>query len=332
MTVLVFDIGGTRLRAALYRPQEDRLTDSLRVATPDHRDAGEAGFEKMWGAVCAAMRELGDALLRGVSPEAVCVAFAGPVDRAGRLLAAPTVWGKSQGDPFPILESLSAVWPGCTVRVVNDVTAAGYRYAAPDLQDFCLVTVSSGIGNKVFLRGSPVTGPRGRGGEIGHLCVDYSDNALRCDCSMSGHLGAVASGRGALTLALSLAREAPQDFAHSSLARGCEPDRPAFDAEALAAAFRAGDAWAARVIDRAAAYLGYGLAAIHTAIGIERFILIGGFAFGLGEPYRKRVADAAARSCWDLGEHWDSMLTLGIDDDDSGLLGAGRYAMTQRVG
>jgi glucokinase len=148
---------------------------------------------------------------------------------------------------------------------------------------------------------------------------------------MSGHLGAVASGRGALTLALSLARECPQEFASSSLARGCEPDRPAFDAEALAAAFRAGDAWAMRVIDRTAAYLGHGLAALHTAVGIERFILIGGFAFGLGEPYRRRLADAAARHCWDLGQRWDSMLALGVDDDDSGLLGAGRYAVRQRV-
>jgi glucokinase len=218
------------------------------------------------------------------------------------------------------------------VHLLNDVTAAGYRYVEPDLQDFCLVTVSSGIGNKVFLRGSPVTGPGGRGGEIGHLRVDLSDNALRCDCGMSGHLGAVASGRGALSLALCLAREAPREFASSSLARACDPDHPAFDTEALAAAFRSGDAWAARVIDRVAAHLGYVLAAIHAAVGIERFILIGGFAFGLGEQYRRRVAEAAATSGWDLGQRWSSMISFGIDDDDSGLLGAGRYAITQRVG
>ena len=211
--------------------------------------------------------------------------------------------------------------------VLNDMTAAGYRYVSQGLQDFCLLTVSSGIGHKVFLHGSPVTGLGGRGGEIGHLRVNHTDRALRCDCGLRGHLGAVASGRGVLNDALQLARRCPEEFARSMLSRPTDGGNPSFDTAALATAFRAGDEWVSRIIDRAAAYLGHALAAIHTTIGIERFVIVGGFAFALGDEFRRRLAFAASQDCWDLGQEWDSMITFGIEDDDAGLLGAGQYAM-----
>jgi glucokinase len=68
------------------------------------------------------------------------------------------------------------------------------------------------------------------------------------------------------------------------------------------------------------------LAAIHSALGIERFIIIGGFALALGEGYRKELADVADGCCWCLGEDWDSMVSLGEANDLMGLMGAGHYA------
>jgi C7-cyclitol 7-kinase len=45
------------------------------------------------------------------------------------------------------------------------------------------------------------------------------------------------------------------------------------------------------------------LATIHVALGIERFVIIGGFALALGEGYRRQLVRAAQDSYWRLGQN-----------------------------
>jgi glucokinase len=210
---------------------------------------------------------------------------------------------------------------------MNDVTAAGYRYLHPPVEDFCLVTVSSGVGLKIFVGGRPVVGAAGRGGEIGHLRVDFSPEAPVCDCGGRGHLGALASGRGALQAALRLARQGDPSFAVSLLGRRLQGDLAGLDNRALVDAFRDGDLWACGLIRRAAQPLGQALASIHVSLGIERFVIVGGFAQALGEGYRQELVRAARGSCWELGQDWETMIALGDPEDTDGLLGAGRCAL-----
>jgi glucokinase len=75
--------------------------------------------------------------------------------------------------------------------------------------------------------------------------------------------------------------------------------------------------------------LGQAMAAIHLAVGVERFVLTGGFAFALGEPYRRMVADAADTSSWQIGFRWNEAVEFGIPDDDQGMVGAGLFAARQ---
>src|SRR5262245_30615885 len=96
-------------------------TPSFRA--PETRDAATVRRD-----VLASLRALGDSLLAGRRARSVCIAFAGPVDPAGRLLAAPTVLGDGVGAPVPLHGELGALWPEASVLLVNDVTAAGYRY------------------------------------------------------------------------------------------------------------------------------------------------------------------------------------------------------------
>src|SRR6185312_8922728 len=113
----------------------------------------------------------------------------GPIAPTGEILAAPTLWPGVPIEPFTLGARLERAWPGLRVRVLNDVTAVGLAYVAGGRESFCVVTVSSGIGHKVFLDGRPVTGPSGRGGEIGHVVVDPRPEAPECDCGGRGHLG-----------------------------------------------------------------------------------------------------------------------------------------------
>jgi glucokinase len=268
------------------------------------------------------------ATVAGQEPPAVlCVAFPGPIDSQGNALSAPTVWGDGDPKPFPVQRELQRLWPASQVFVMNDVTAAGYRYWRDPTEDFCIVTVSSGIGLKVFVAGQPVVGAAGRGGEIGHVRVDFSPTAPVCDCGGQGHLGAVASGRGALQTARRLAQRGSEAFSRSLLGQRLQGDLNGVDTQALVAAFRSGDPWACDLIREVARPLSQALAAIHVAVGIERFIIVGGFALALGESYRRELVRAARDSCWQLGQDWETMIVLGEADDLAGLVGAGRCAL-----
>ena len=201
MAILVFDIGGTRTRAGLFDARHSTLLRSVTAATPNHLDLPQSSFEQLRQELLSLMCRLGAEL---VDPDAVTeidVAFAGPIDPAGDVLAAPTIWGAHQTSPYPLGEDMARAWPGARVKVINDVTAAGYRYLRSSEEEFCIVTVSSGIGNKVFANGRALVGRNGSGGELGHLRVDDSASAPVCECGGRGHLGAVSSGRAVLAYA-----------------------------------------------------------------------------------------------------------------------------------
>ena len=158
-------------------------------------------------------------------------------------------------------------------------------------ETFCIVTVSSGIGMKLFAEGRPVVGPNGRGGEIGHVVVADGALANHCDCGGYGHLGAMASGRGVL--------ETARRWADAGNLKDFTPHQ--LNERVIAQAFRTGEAWSTELIAESAVYLGRMLAWLHTAVGVEGIVIIGGFAVALGEPYRCLLVEAAERACWNLG-------------------------------
>jgi predicted NBD/HSP70 family sugar kinase len=306
MASLVFDIGGTKTRAGLFDPRSGALAQAFWAPTPNHLDLPLATFEELYRSLISLLCRLGDKLVARDEVDDLGVAFAGPIDPSGSVLAAPTVWGTRLRSPIALSRELERHWPRARVRILNDVTAAGFRHLRPGGEDFCIVTVSSGIGNKVFAGGRPLLGKSGRGGELGHLRVDESASAPICECGGRGHLGAIASGRGALGYART----------HAKVRNG---DR--LTSGDLAAAFGQGEEWAVDIVRHCAAPLGWGLAAMHLGLGIERFVLFGGFALALGEPYRQLVSRAATARCWD--GRGSFTVELGIDDDWSGLIGAG---------
>ena len=309
MEVLVFDIGGTKIRAGIFDTTSAALIRSAVAATPNHLHFREESFGELSARLLSEMHRLANEIVDCQSVRQISVAFAGPIDPSGGVLAAPTIWGPPPARPYALGKEMALRWPNARIKVMNDVTAAGYRYCRPQDDDFCIVTVSSGIGNKVFSRGRPLVGRNGRGGEIGYLRVDDSKTAPLCECGGRGHLGAISSGRGALETAR---RHAPDGASADALTSGD-----------LAAAFRRKECWAVAVIAQGAGPLGWALAAMHLGLGIERFVLVGGFALALGDAYRQLVAEAAGARSWGSPGAWESRVELGENDDWSGLIGAG---------
>jgi C7-cyclitol 7-kinase len=320
----VFDVGGTTTRMGLYDPASGALSQLTATATPNFLDHPHLDQAQLQAQLLDTMAALARDACGSRAIARVAVAFAGPISADGEVMAAPTIWGDNIG-PVAFAAGLRGVWPGADVALLNDVTAAGYRHVQTGRESFCIITVSSGIGNKVFIDGRPVTGPAGRGGEIGHLRVDHAPSAAPCDCGGIGHLGSMASGRGTLAHARRVALGEPDGFLRSQAGALTGGQAERLDTRQIAAAFASGDDWTRRVVRDTASHLARALASLHVAIGLEKFVIYGGFASALGEQYRGLLVELAGEACWDTGQDWNAMIVLDADSQYAGLAGLGQY-------
>ncbi|WP_426106004.1 ROK family protein [Massilia sp. TSP1-1-2] len=322
---IVLDMGGTTLRSALYDPASGVLSNTRREPTDNFIGWPELTLAQLQDKVFEQLQRCIAAQRACAPAAAACISFAGPVAPDGRVVGAPTIWGKT-GAPLALGARLSAALD-MPVHLLNDVTAAAWRYSEQVDEPFCLITVSSGIGNKVYYDGQTLVNGDGFGGEIGHLRVDFGPDAPLCDCGERGHLGALASGRGTLEVARRFALADPDAFAASLLARLCGGEADAITTYHLVEAAKAGDAFAAGCVRHGIGFMARAIATIYAAIGVRRYLFMGGFALALGELYHQWLA-AELRTIGLFGvapEAVADVLEMTEEDDDHGLTGAGRY-------
>jgi len=104
-----------------------------------------------------------------------------------------------------------------------------------------------------------------------------------------------------------------------------KPELLANEAHIVPAAL-AGDPWALAVVRHCAQPLARTLLPVIFAAGLQRVIVIGGFALSLGEVYRKLLVDALESRCdyRVMSGRLEGMVMLG--DSEACLLGAAAYA------
>lgn len=217
--------------------------------------------------------------------------FPGPVDSQGRFLSAPTLVGSSR--ELPDIVQLSQEY-GRRVYALNDLAAAAWHFGDTTPGRSMVVTVSSGIGAKIFDREHPdaVLDKPAFAEEIGHVVVDQAPDAPLCDCGARGHLGAIASGRGIERAARRRAAIHRDDFLASLCAlRFHGTPETLTNEQHLVPAALASDPWTIGVIRENTRYLASVLATVFVAVGLSRIIIIGGFALAFPEIYLAILRD-----------------------------------------
>ncbi len=265
------DIGGTKVFAALVDEDGSILGRAAHATDPD---AGTASIiraldELFSSAAAAGGAGGGSTALR---PAAISVADAAYVEYpSGHVAFAPNLtYGRAD------LAGVIAERFGVAVVVENDANAAAWaeqQYgAARGSDEMLMLTIGTGIGGGVVIRGELFRGHLGFAAEFGHIAV--VDGGPLCACGERGCLEALASG----TAIGRMAREGI-DAARGSILielAGNSPDR--ITGALVSEAAHAGDAFAAEVLQRAGRWLGVGLASLVSAFDPAVIVIGGGGA------------------------------------------------------
>ena len=315
--ILAVEIGGTTMRVARFDTHANLRSAINRVPVPNYLSHPQSDANELQAKLLDRLRGAARTLFEHHVPTAVVVAYPGPVTSDGVALRSPTILGPQRVCEADIASSIRGLWPSSKIHVLNDLTCAGHHFVGRGERDFCVITVGSGIGNKIFLGGTPQIGACGFGGEIGHLQV--SPRPGTPVANVKGELGEIASGRGAVWLA----RQWP-----GRMAAGAAEGRPDIrrESEALVRAFHANDPRARGIIGAGAHPLALTMSSLHLGLGVTRFFIVGGFAKALGRAYRALLVDSCRELTWDAGQDWNAMIELGEAGIEEGLFGAALFS------
>jgi predicted NBD/HSP70 family sugar kinase len=264
-------------------------------------------------------------------PRAVGLAVGATVDSAGRVRNASMLWHETYAG-FDLAGAMARRLPWADIAVANDIAAAAWRYRS--LGRFALVTVSTGVAVKVFDdRLAPdhklVQDAEGLGGEVGHVRVERP-SALAgaatpwCECGNTGDLCSYVSGPATTRLAALLAGAWPGRWRGSKLSVLCEGDAGRVTTRELAAAANSGDDFAAAVLRVSTRPLAGQMLHMSALLGLRRFVVMGGFAHGVGEPWfaalRTNLGELLPVGGWFTdwtGADLDALVQPSRGDDDS---------------
>ena len=199
MLTLAFDIGGTKISVVPVNTITREIIETpLTIPTPNFLIHPSLSTEELQSLLVNTITDIVKAYqLRYQEIHTVGIAFAGAVTDKGVAHTACSLW---HGLDYPLQAKLSEELPGTKFVVVNDVAAAAQLYAEEDDTEdgySILYIAGTGVGSKVIDRKqkSVILDRRGFAGENGHVRVNFSADAMPCDCGGTGCLNAEASGR-----------------------------------------------------------------------------------------------------------------------------------------
>ncbi len=184
---------------------------------------------------------------------------------------------------------------GLPVFADNDANAAVIAEhragAARGCNEAVMLTLGTGIGGGLILRGRPYRGAIGSAAELGHVVIDMNGPRCQGNCPGRGCVESLASGTALAREAVRLAHERPGSGLAKALDQGRQLEGPLVTELA-----HDGDAAALEVIELIGSRLGVALVTFVNIFNPE-VIVIGGGVIGAGElllaPARAVVAERA---------------------------------------
>ena len=309
MAFVGIDLGGTQLRVAVA-DDHGRLRTVLRHPTQASR-----GRDHVIKLIVATVK---DTLEEDGTPprdvRALGIGLPGPVDPAAGLVISP---GNLPGFRSVPLNRILTRATGIPSFLHHDAHLAALgehrRGAARGASEMIYVTVSTGIGAGILLRGELYAGAHGIAGEVGHIVLRR--DGPPCTCGQRGDLESIASGTGIARAAGELAPGTPSSALHGL-------EHP--DAEDVVRAARAGDELATAILENAGTYLGTAMGTLVNLFN-PQLIVLGGSVIKAGSFLLGPMRRSMNASSWKAARRGLRIVRPALGDD-VGLIGAVEYA------
>ena len=305
------DIGGTNIKTGLVG-RDGKVIHEESIRTEASEGISHV-LDRIGGAILDLIRIRGkDVYIKGVG-----IGVAGQVEtETGIMLEAPNLPGC---EGIPIGQELS-VRINVPITLDNDANLAAlaeFCYGAGrGVTEMLMVTLGTGVGGGLILRGKIYHGAKGGAGEFGHIIVQR-DGAL-CGCGRRGCVEAYVGTQGIL-------RQVQEELAsgRKSVLKEIEPENltPRHVGEAGAA----GDVVAIAVLREVGIVLGIGLGSVANLLNIQRVVVGGGVA-NAGDlilaPARESLYSIALAGSADIIDVVPAEL-----GERAGIIGAAKLAM-----
>jgi glucokinase len=273
-----FDLGGTKMLAYLF-DQDMNVIASQKLKTGSDRGPGLVA-ERI---IDLTRTILADTNVNERSILGMGIAVPGVIDfDEGVVKQAPNL-GMVE---FPLARILRQELP-FPIYLDNDVNAGTWgeyrRGAGRGYRHVLGVFPGTGIGGGLILDGKLYRGAGGAAGEIGHMIIQPGGTI--CGCGQEGCLEALASRK-------AMSKDALGMVAAGVLPAGFEDygtDLAAYTSSFFLKAETAGIPEIQAITERAARYLGMGIANLVNLLNPECVIIGGGLVEKLGESYRSAV-------------------------------------------
>ncbi|RAP74827.1 ROK family glucokinase [Paenibacillus montanisoli] len=304
--VVGVDIGGTTIKVGICSMEGALL----------HTYEGATEVEKGSDAVCANIADYAKLIVEQ-SPftweqvEGVGIGIAGFLDIPNGIVKKSV---NLYFDNVP-LKSILEEKLGKKVLVNNDanVAALGEAWAGAGrgISDCVCYTLGTGVGGGVIINGKIVEGFAGMAGELGHIPIVPDLEAIQCGCGKMGCLETVSSATGIIRMAKDAVERGDRtslSFVENIMAKD------------VVDAAKAGDEVAARIVARAAHYLGKSMATVSVVLNPQRFI-IGGGVSKAGEFLFEQIREAFKKAAPEMAQEGVEIVPA-ILGNDAGVVGA----------
>ncbi len=304
------DIGGTKVAAGVV-DESGQVLERLRRETPT---TSPPAVENTIADIVSDLRGRHDVI-------AVGIGAAGFVDaaRSSVLFAPHLAWRRE-----PLQEAVERRI-GLDVLVENDANAAAWaewRFGVARGEDTVVcITLGTGIGGGIVLRGRLYRGQYGIAGEFGHMQVVPGGH--RCECGNRGCWEQYASGNALVREARVLAAaNSPVIHPLLEMADGA-PGLISGPLVTLAA--QAGDPACVELLGEVGQWLGVGIASLAAALDPGMFV-IGGGVSEAGELLIGPARDAFCKTLTGRGFRPEARVVRAGLGNDAGLIGAADLA------
>ena len=316
---LGIDVGGTNIKLGLVDPsgnlhsKDSAATPTLGTPEKVFRYAMDFATGELGGFGCSADQ------LAGVG-----LAVPGVLDTKNFVLQEVVNLPGWQGQPLRKLLSDVSQLPAAVVNDANSAAYAEHTMRGLGQQSLALVTLGTGIGCGLVIKGNPYSGDHGCAGELGHIAIRFGEDALPCTCNSRGHLESYAGAGGVIARLRAMIDANPTKTVADILR---SPNATPLE---IAEQAELGCDICLQIIDETGDYIGQAIGLMGQVIDPAVVLLGGAMTFGgsdreIGCRFLQRVRDAVvATTLVQVGSNLKiEFASLG---NDAGVLGAAMVA------